>query len=78
MLLNEFLKEHDTVQELESTVAKQEATIAEERRDFRTMFGKAGGGDSSAHRNRERAGVANSENGCLASSAKGANTNRGY
>jgi uncharacterized coiled-coil protein SlyX len=29
MLLNEFLKEHRTVQELKSTVAKQEATIAE-------------------------------------------------
>jgi uncharacterized coiled-coil protein SlyX len=29
MLLNEFLKEHHTVQELKSTAAKQEATIAE-------------------------------------------------
>jgi uncharacterized coiled-coil protein SlyX len=29
MLLNEFLKEHRTVQELKSTVAKQEATIAQ-------------------------------------------------
>jgi hypothetical protein len=28
MLLNEFLKEHRTVQELKSTVAKQDATIA--------------------------------------------------
>jgi uncharacterized coiled-coil protein SlyX len=28
MLLNEFLKEHRTVQELKSTVAKQEVTIA--------------------------------------------------
>jgi uncharacterized coiled-coil protein SlyX len=28
MLLNEFLKEHSTVQELKSTVAKQEATIS--------------------------------------------------
>jgi len=27
MLLNEFLKEHSTVQELKSTVAKQEETI---------------------------------------------------
>ena len=48
MLLNEFLKEHSTVQELKSTaakqevtivevkstVAKQEATIAQQRRDF--------------------------------------------
>jgi len=31
MLLNEFLKEHKTVQELESTAAKQETTIAELR-----------------------------------------------
>jgi uncharacterized coiled-coil protein SlyX len=29
MLLNEFLKEHQTVQELKSTAAKQQATIAE-------------------------------------------------
>jgi hypothetical protein len=34
MLLNEFLKEHRTVQELKSTVAKQEATIAQQQRDF--------------------------------------------
>jgi uncharacterized coiled-coil protein SlyX len=29
MLLNEFLKEHQTVQELKSAAVKQEATIAE-------------------------------------------------
>jgi uncharacterized coiled-coil protein SlyX len=29
MLLSEFLKEHQTVQELRSTTVKQEATIAE-------------------------------------------------
>ena len=29
MLLNEFLKEHQTVQELRSTAVKQEATIAD-------------------------------------------------
>src|SRR3984893_13588452 len=34
MLLNEFLKEHRTVQELKSTVAKQEATMAQQQRDF--------------------------------------------
>jgi hypothetical protein len=34
MLLNEFLKEHRTVQELKSTVAKQEATIAQQQKDF--------------------------------------------
>src|SRR5439155_25026538 len=34
MLLNEFLKEHRTVQELKSTVAKQEAMIAQEQKDF--------------------------------------------
>src|SRR6266496_342480 len=35
MLLNEFLKEHRTVQELRSTVAKQEATITQQQKDFR-------------------------------------------
>jgi septal ring factor EnvC (AmiA/AmiB activator) len=34
MLLNEFLKEHKRVQELTSTVGKQEASIAEQRKDF--------------------------------------------
>ena len=32
MLLNEFLKEHRTVQDLKSTVAKQEATIAQQQK----------------------------------------------
>ena len=35
MLLNEFLKEHRTVQELNAIVAKQEATIAQQQKDFR-------------------------------------------
>ena len=35
MLLNEFLKEHRTVQELKSTAAKQEATIVQQQKDFR-------------------------------------------
>jgi hypothetical protein len=34
MLLNEFLKEHRAVQELKSTAAKQEATIAKQQKDF--------------------------------------------
>ena len=34
MLLNEFLKEHKTVQALNSTVAKQEAAIVQQRKDF--------------------------------------------
>src|SRR5437016_3544121 len=34
MLLNEFLKEHRQVQELKSTVAKQEVTIAQQQKDF--------------------------------------------
>src|SRR6266536_234308 len=34
MLLNEFLKEHKRVQELNSTAAKQEAMIAQQRKDF--------------------------------------------
>ena len=32
MLLNEFLKEHRTVQELKSIVAKQEAIIAQQQK----------------------------------------------
>ena len=40
MLLNEFLKEHRTVQELKSTVAKQEATIAQQRKDFQASVTK--------------------------------------
>jgi septal ring factor EnvC (AmiA/AmiB activator) len=32
MLLNEFIKEHGTVQELKATVAKQEAIIAQQGR----------------------------------------------
>ena len=36
MLLNEFLKQHRTVQELKSTVAKQEATIAQQQKDFQS------------------------------------------
>jgi trimeric autotransporter adhesin len=35
MLLNEFLKEHRTVQALKATIAKQEATIAQQQKDFR-------------------------------------------
>jgi predicted RNase H-like nuclease (RuvC/YqgF family) len=34
MLLNEFLKERRTVQELKSTVAKQQASISQQRKDF--------------------------------------------
>ncbi|HZR06604.1 MAG TPA: tail fiber domain-containing protein [Candidatus Udaeobacter sp.] len=34
MLLNEFLKEHKRVKELNATVAKQEAAIAQQRKDF--------------------------------------------
>jgi hypothetical protein len=40
MLLNEFLKEHRTVQELKSTAAKQEAAIAQQRKDFQAAIGK--------------------------------------
>jgi hypothetical protein len=37
MLLNEFLKAHRTVQELKSTVVKQEATIAQQqKKDFQS------------------------------------------
>jgi hypothetical protein len=37
MLLNEFLKEHRTVQELKSTVAKQEAIIAQQQKGFEAV-----------------------------------------
>jgi hypothetical protein len=38
MLLNEFLKEHRTVQDLKSTVAKQEATIAQRQTSFQSKL----------------------------------------
>jgi Chaperone of endosialidase len=37
MLLNEFLKARCTVQELKSTVAKQEATILQQKKDFQAI-----------------------------------------
>jgi Chaperone of endosialidase len=37
MLLNEFLKEHRTVQELKSIVAKQDATILQQTKDFQAI-----------------------------------------
>jgi uncharacterized coiled-coil protein SlyX len=37
MLLNEFLKQHRTVQELKSIVAKQEATIAQQQKGMEVM-----------------------------------------
>jgi uncharacterized coiled-coil protein SlyX len=37
MLLNEFLKEHRTVQELKSTTAKQEATIAKQQKQIEAL-----------------------------------------
>jgi uncharacterized coiled-coil protein SlyX len=37
MLLNEFLKEHRTVQELKSTVAKEEATIAKQQKQIEAL-----------------------------------------
>jgi len=37
MLLNEFLKEHRGVQDLKSTVARQEATIAQQQREIQTL-----------------------------------------
>ena len=38
MLLNEFLKEHRTVHELKSTVAKQEAIIAKQQKGFESKI----------------------------------------
>jgi hypothetical protein len=40
MLLNEFLKEHRTVQELKSVVAKQEGANAQQRKDFQATITK--------------------------------------
>jgi hypothetical protein len=40
MLLNEFLKEHRAVQELKSTVGKQEAIIAQQQKDFQATAAK--------------------------------------
>jgi septal ring factor EnvC (AmiA/AmiB activator) len=40
MLLNEFLKEHLTVQELKSVVAKQEGATAQQRKDFQATITK--------------------------------------
>jgi uncharacterized coiled-coil protein SlyX len=37
MLLNEFLKEHKTVQELKSNAAKQEATIARQQKQIEAL-----------------------------------------
>jgi Chaperone of endosialidase len=37
MLLNEFLKEHRTVQELKSTVASHEATISQQKKEFQAI-----------------------------------------
>ena len=34
MLLNEFLKEHRTMQELKSNAAKQEATVARQQKEI--------------------------------------------
>jgi septal ring factor EnvC (AmiA/AmiB activator) len=38
MLLNEFLKEHKRVEELESAVAKQETAIAQQQREFQATI----------------------------------------
>jgi uncharacterized coiled-coil protein SlyX len=37
MLLNEFLKEHQTVQELKSAAAKQEAMIARQQKQIEAL-----------------------------------------
>ena len=40
MLLNEFLKEHRTVQEVKSTLAKQEANMTQQRRNFEVTIAR--------------------------------------
>jgi hypothetical protein len=42
MLLNEFLKEHKTVQELKSTVQNQEALIAQQQKSFESKLAEQG------------------------------------
>jgi phage shock protein A len=42
MLLNEFLKEHKTVQELKSTVQKQEAIITQQQKRFESKLAEQG------------------------------------
>ena len=37
MLLNEFLKEHGTVEELKSTVARQEASAAQQQKEIQAL-----------------------------------------
>ena len=37
MLLNEFLKEHRNVQDLKTTVAKQDATIAQQQKEIKAL-----------------------------------------
>jgi uncharacterized coiled-coil protein SlyX len=37
MLLNEFLKEHQAVQELKSTVAKQAATVKRQQKQIQAL-----------------------------------------
>ena len=56
MLLNEFLKEHRAVQELRTTVAKQEATITQQQRgmDAATARGRAGSANSKGERTARR------------------------
>jgi hypothetical protein len=46
MLLNEFLKEHSTVQELKSAVAKQEAIIAQQQKQMATVAARLDEQDS--------------------------------
>jgi uncharacterized coiled-coil protein SlyX len=50
MLLNEFLKEHRTVQELKSVVARQEATAAQQQTEIEALTASL-----------KRAGIANQE-----------------
>jgi uncharacterized coiled-coil protein SlyX len=46
LLLDEFLKEHRTVQELKSTVAKQEAIIAQQQKGMEAVAARLDEQDS--------------------------------
>ena len=43
MLLNEFLKEHCTVQEQQATITQLESTVAKQRKDFQTTVAQLTG-----------------------------------
>jgi len=66
MLLNEFLKEHRTVQELKSTVAKQEAIMTQQQKRMEAVIARLEKGDSQIEKVRNRLETSNSASQALA------------